>query len=149
MKLWLLIKLMKMKARSEDGCGPRKGSKKGHVPPQHWPSMWNRILVFKCPTIYIFEHWTKLKPVNNEPCTLNPQVQWMQTHFSISPVFSVSTILTCTQLQKIEWGVRRGSLCSCRQDGGNRLSECLGDGRGGGGGRCLPLWGHRAREMDF
>lgn len=54
----------------------------------------------------------------------------METHLSISPVLSVSTILTCAQLQKIERGVQRGSLRSCRQDAGNRLSECVGDGRG-------------------
>lgn len=57
---------------------------------------------------------------------LSAHVQRVETHFSCSPALSVSTILTCSRLQKIEWGVH--SVCLRRQDGGNRLSESLWDG---------------------
>lgn len=55
---------------------------------------------------------------------LSPEVQWMKTHFRISLVSKrINYIDMFTAAENWVRCVEGGGLCSCRQDGGNRLSK--------------------------
>lgn len=68
---------------------------------------------------------------------LHPQAQWTGTHLSVTPVLSVSTILACSELQKIEGAEEEIAPVLT----GYRLSAHEGTG-------LFPLFAHRAREKS-